>query len=59
MTFDIFEIKSSQTILSDQFKGLKFLQEIAQETVAAKTLIYGGSEVQHRSQYTVLGWNHL
>jgi len=59
MTFDIFEIKSSQTILSDQFKGLKFLQEIAQDTVAAKTLIYGGSEVQHRSHYTVLGWNQL
>lgn len=59
MTFDIFEIKSSQTILSDQFKGLKFLQEIAQEAVAAKTLIYGGNEIQHRSHYTVSGWNQF
>ncbi|WP_428662250.1 ATP-binding protein [Runella sp.] len=59
MTFDIFEIKSSQTIMSDQFKGLKFLQEIAQEAVAAKTLIYGGNEIQYRSHYTVLGWNQV
>lgn len=59
MTFDIFEIKSSQTIMSDQFKGLKFLQEIAQEAVAAKTLIYGGNEIQYRSHYKVLGWNQV
>ena len=55
-TFDIFEIKASETIMSDQFKGLNFLQNIAPEAVASKTLIYGGSDDQMRTHYAVKGW---
>jgi uncharacterized protein len=54
--FDIFEIKSSKTILTEQFKGLKFLQDIATESVNMKTLIYGGNESQKRTDYTILSW---
>ncbi len=55
--FDIFEIKSSQTIVSDSFKGLKFLQHIAPEAVSKMTLIYGGSESQERTHFSIQGWN--
>jgi uncharacterized protein len=53
---DIFEIKSSQTIVSEQFKGLDFLQNIASNAIGTKTLIYGGVENQARTHYTVKGW---
>ena len=55
-TFDIFEIKASQTIMSEQFKGLNFLQNIAPNSVASKTLIYGGLENQNRTHYNIKGW---
>lgn len=52
---DIFEIKASQTIMSDQFKGLDFLQNIS-ANIGTKTLIYGGVENQARTHYAVKGW---
>ncbi len=56
---DIFEIKASETITSQQFKGLDYLQQIAQSAVANKTLIYGGNESQARTNYQVKAWNDL
>jgi uncharacterized protein len=55
-TLDIFEIKASQTIMSEQFKGLDFLQNIASNAVGKKTLIYGGTDNQTRTHYNVKGW---
>ena len=55
-TLDIFEIKSSQTIVSEQFKGLDFLQNVATNAINTKTLIYGGVENQTRTHYAVKGW---
>lgn len=52
---DIFEIKASQTIMSDQFKGLDFLQNIA-ANIGTKTLIYGGLENQARTNYAIKSW---
>jgi uncharacterized protein len=57
IAFDIFEIKASQTVLSEQFKGLDYMESIAQQAIASKTLIYGGQEHQQRTNYTVKGWN--
>ena len=56
---NIFEIKASQTIMSEQFKGLNFLQNIASEMVATKTLIYAGDESQQRTHYTIKSWNDM
>ncbi len=56
---NIFEIKSSQTIMSEQFKGLNFLQNIASEMIATKTLIYAGGESQQRTHYTIKSWNDV
>lgn len=46
LKYHIFEIKSSKTILSEQFKGLDHFEEFAKDYVLSKTLIYGGKDNQ-------------
>lgn len=55
-TFDIFEIKSTSTVITEHFKGLAYMKEIAPDAVGARTLIYGGREDQERTEYKVRGW---
>lgn len=55
--FDIFEIKSTQTILPKHFKQLDYFAEIAEGKVKKKMLIYGGEEEQDRTRYLVRGWD--
>jgi predicted AAA+ superfamily ATPase len=57
--FDIFEIKSTQTILSDHFKGMDYFSDIAENKVGSKTLIYGGENDQQRTKYSVLSWKNI
>ncbi|WAC11535.1 ATP-binding protein [Dyadobacter pollutisoli] len=57
--FDIFEIKATQTIMTEHFKGMNFFSDIALNKVGKKTLIYGGNEDQQRSLYTVSGWRNI
>ncbi|GGM74612.1 ATPase [Dyadobacter beijingensis] len=57
--YDIFEIKSTQTIMTEHFAGLHFFSEISENSTGEKTLIYGGSINQSRTQYTVLGWKNI
>jgi uncharacterized protein len=59
MKFEIFEIKSSQTIKSDHFKGLNYLNEISENAVSKKTLIYGGNESQERTHYSIKSWKDV
>jgi len=59
LRFDIYEIKSTQTIVSEHFKGLAYLESIAPEAVGEKTLIYGGLEDQKRTEYWVKGWRSV
>ena len=54
--FDIFEIKSTQTILPKHFKQLDYFEKIANGKVKNKTLIYGGEERQERTGHLVRGW---
>ncbi len=54
--FDIFEIKSTMTILPRYFKQLDYFENIAKGKVKSKTLIYGGVERQVRTGYLVKGW---
>jgi predicted AAA+ superfamily ATPase len=57
--FDIFEIKSTLTILPEHFKGMNFFDEISNGQAGRKTLVYGGSENQMRTNYSVLGWRNI
>ena len=54
--FDIFEIKSTQTILPKLFKNMDYFSELTKGKVKSRTLIYGGEEVQERTRYGVRGW---
>jgi uncharacterized protein len=53
------EIKSGRTITSNFFDSLKYFQPISGAQPDDSYLIYGGDEIQKRSQATVLGWRHL
>ena len=57
--FEIFEIKSTQTITSVLFKELDSFEGMAAPTRVNKTLIYGGDENQKRTNHTVLSWKNL
>ncbi|TRX40490.1 ATP-binding protein [Flavobacterium restrictum] len=51
MRLDAIEIKSGKTIRQDFFKGLDFFKSLNSKTNLS--LIYGGSESQERTNYTV------
>lgn len=53
------EIKSGKTIIPDFFKGLRYLDKAFKEIKFEKYLVYGGDNLQHRSQEQVLGWKHI
>ncbi len=51
------EIKSGKTIAQDFFKGLNYWGKLSKETNPDKYIIYGGKEMQNRSQASILSWN--
>jgi predicted AAA+ superfamily ATPase len=55
---DIMEIKSSQTITTDFFKGLKYFRTLPIE-VKSSTLLYGGDDTYDRNGVHVLGWRNV
>jgi uncharacterized protein len=57
--FSVFEIKATQTISTGLFKQLDYFEEIAAPAKVNKTLIYGGTENQKRTNYDVLSWKHI
>lgn len=57
--FDVFEIKSTQTVKSLLFKELDNFEHLAAPAKVNKTLIYAGDENQQRSGHQVLGWKNL
>ena len=46
-------IKSAQTISSSFFKGLDYFESVSKDAIADKVLIYGGSEKQKRTKYSI------
>ncbi|MBY5959354.1 ATP-binding protein [Membranicola marinus] len=54
--FNIFEIKSTQTILPKHFQGLDYFEKLVKGNISKPTLIYGGSENQERTKYRVRSW---
>jgi len=54
--FDIYEVKSTQTVLPQHFSGLDAFAGIAGDRVRTKTLIYGGTDTHDRTNYKVRGW---
>lgn len=56
---EIIEIKATQTVMSDLFKGLNHYAALETEVKLTKTLVYGGNESQKRSVARVLSWNDV
>ena len=54
--FDIYEIKSSTTVLSKMTKGFDYFDRISNQKVNSKTLIYAGEENQKRTNFFVKSW---
>ena len=55
--FEAYEIKATQTLMSDHFKGLHHFAEIAKPATVNLHLVYGGRESLIRSNTDVQGWN--
>ena len=53
------EIKSSQTVTSDFFKGLNYFTELNHGDDVRKALVYGGDQSQVRSLGRVVAWKRL
>ena len=53
------EIKSGRTINSNFFNSLTFFQNASGVKAEDSYLIYGGDEVQKRSNAQVINWRHL
>jgi len=56
--FNIYEVKSTQTILPKLFQGMDFFENIVNGKVSRRTLIYGGSENQDRTKYDIRTWGN-
>lgn len=54
--FDAYEIKSTQTVTNELFKGLWNFADIAQPNIVNPHLVYGGGESYVRSGVQVIGW---
>ena len=57
--FDIFEIKSTQTISYKLVEAMNYFDKISNGRVNSKTLIYGGNDNQDRTQFKVRNWKTL
>lgn len=53
---EVVEIKATQTIMPDLFKGLNYFENLAEYDNLKKTLVYGGNEYQQRSAGSVVPW---
>lgn len=51
------EFKSTQTIMSDLFKGLYYFENLTKSEGLHKTLVYAGDENQQRTNVDVLTWS--
>lgn len=55
----LIEIKSSQTIVGDYFKGLNYYNNLVKSSKNKSFIIYGGNEEQQRTTAKVVGWQKL
>jgi predicted AAA+ superfamily ATPase len=56
---NLVEIKASETIMSDMFKGLTYFEKLSPELVKTKTLVHTGLFNQERNQVKVRSWKEI
>lgn len=50
------EFKSTQTIMSDLFKGLQYFENLTKNKDLDKTLVYAGTDNQQRTGVDIISW---
>ncbi|MDD5186280.1 MAG: ATP-binding protein [Paludibacter sp.] len=56
LTLSLIEFKSTQTIMSDLFKGLQYFENLSKNDSLTKTLVYTGTDSQKRAGVKVISW---
>ncbi|SDC92492.1 hypothetical protein SAMN04488104_1009102 [Algoriphagus faecimaris] len=56
LSLEIFEIKASTTVMTENFKGLTKFEQISDLPITGKGLIYAGTSNQNRLQGKVISW---
>lgn len=56
---NLIEIKATQTIMGDLFKGMSYFENLAPQLVKSKSLVYAGLENQQRTNQNVVSWYNL
>jgi hypothetical protein len=56
---NLVEIKTSETILPEMFKGWAYLEKFIPDLVCSKTLVHTGLFDQNRTAGQVLSWKHI
>jgi len=57
--FTAIEIKSAQTIHSSMFDGIAYVSDLYGDLVKKRAVVYGGEQMQQRSNGFVIPWNQL
>ena len=56
---NLVEIKASQTIMPEMFKGLSYFEKFLPEQIESKTLVHTGLTNQNRTAGKVLSWKNI
>jgi hypothetical protein len=56
---NLVEIKASETIMPDMFKGLSYLDKLLPGKISSKTLVHTGSANQNRTAAKVQSWKNI
>ncbi len=56
---ELLEIKATETIKSDMFKGMDYLQNISSTPISSKTLVHTGLVNQSRTNGELLSWKSI
>lgn len=56
---NLVEIKASETIMSDMFKGLSYFEKLSPDLVKSKTLVHTGLFNQERNGVRVRSWKEI
>ena len=56
---NLVEVKASETIMPDMFKGLSYLEKFIPHLIDSKTLVHTGSFNQNRTAGKVLSWKDI
>ena len=58
-TLNLIEFKSTQTVMSDLFKGLQYFEQHSKKDKLTKTLVYTGTDFQKRTIADILPWKEF